>query len=77
MEKEVRPDLTEHSGWCLKWPVTEWNTEEHDGCPEHFATRSCTCLCGHAGSRTLESRGMSRYAVATTRKKSDKADENT
>lgn len=48
----------DRSGWCMKLPVTEWNTEEHDGCPEHFQTRTCACTCGHKGSRLLEDRGM-------------------
>jgi hypothetical protein len=42
----------------MKYPVTQWNTEEHDKCPMHFPHRSCTCDCGHKGERTLESRGM-------------------
>lgn len=49
----------DRSGWCLKLPVTEWNQAEHDLCYEHFGTRDCACTCGHAGSRSLEDRGMS------------------
>lgn len=52
------PDLRTHSGWCMKWPVTEYNQTEHEGCPMHFATRDCACTCGHKGERSLESRSM-------------------
>jgi hypothetical protein len=58
----------DRSGWCLKLPVTEFNQAEHDGCYKHFATRSCACECGHKGERTLESRDVTRYTVATPKK---------
>lgn len=67
MAKEARPDPTLHSGWCMKWPVSEYNEAEHDKCPMHFSTRSCACTCGHKGERTLESRGMT-YQPRTTPK---------
>lgn len=65
MAKEVRPDLTLHSGWCLKWPVSEYNEAEHDKCPMHFSTRSCACTCGHKGERSLESRNMTYQPRST------------
>lgn len=69
-------DLTAHSGWCMKWPLSPYNQAEHDGCPEHFATRSCACTCGHKGSRTLESRAIVRYEVAKPKtKKEEKTDD--
>lgn len=65
------PDLTAHSGWCMKWPVSEYNQAEHDGCPMHFATRDCTCTCGHKGERSLEDRGMTRYEVTKPKPKKE------
>jgi hypothetical protein len=59
----------------MKWPVSEWNQEEHDGCPEHFATRSCACTCGHKGSRTLESRAIVKYEVAKPKTKKEQVEE--
>lgn len=80
MAKEIRPDLSAHSGWCMKWPLSDYNQEEHDKCPEHFATRSCACTCGHKGSRTLESRATVRYEVAKPKaiklKKEEENDED-
>jgi hypothetical protein len=48
----------DRSGWCMKLPVSEWNQDEHDKCPQHFQTRDCACTCGHAGAKSLESRGL-------------------
>lgn len=46
------------SGWCISYPVTEGNKEQHDKCPLHFIQRDCTCDCGHPGERSLDSRGL-------------------
>lgn len=69
-------DLTAHSGWCMKWPVGPYNTEEHDKCPEHFQTRSCACTCGHKGSRTLESRGTTFQPYLPPKTKTIKKEED-
>lgn len=47
---------THRSGWCLKYPVTEFNQTEHDGCYKNFMSSVCECDCGHKGERSLESR---------------------
>lgn len=52
----AKQEELDRSGWCLKLPLSDYNKEEHDKCPMHFATRSCSCSCGHKGERTLESR---------------------
>lgn len=44
----------DRSGWCLKLPVSEYNQNEHDGCPKFFTTRDCACKCGHKGARVRE-----------------------
>lgn len=76
MAKVDKPDLTLHSGWCLKWPVSEYNEAEHAKCPVNFSTRSCACTCGHEGERSLEDRGIVRYEVTKPRKKKDTEDDS-
>lgn len=41
---------TTKSGWCFG-EYTKWTAGQHDKCPENFTTRSCTCDCGHKGSK--------------------------
>lgn len=64
------------SGWCLKLPVTEYNTEEHDGCAKNFSSSTCTCTCGHKGERSLESRNMTFQPYVPPKKQQLKLDEN-
>jgi hypothetical protein len=59
----------------MKWPVSLYNENEHDGCPKNFATRSCACPCGHKGERTLESRGMLKYEVTKPKPKKEQVEE--
>lgn len=71
----VKPDLATHSGWCMKWPVSEWNQAEHDGCPKHFATRDCACPCDHPGEKSLVDRGITRYEVTKPKTKKEQVGE--
>jgi hypothetical protein len=61
--RSTKPITPHRSGWCLKLPVSEWTQGEHDKCPQTFPAGDCECTCGHKGSRSLESRGMSYRAV--------------
>lgn len=65
--RKTKPITPHRSGWCLKLPVSEWNQEEHDKCPQSFPERECQCTCGHKGSRTLESRAMVKRAVVASK----------